>query len=104
MTGKTEKLDENTIFGEPLKIEYDLELDLLTLWTGKPASNGAHVARGLVVFYDEEDGPQIVTLEHAAEILLPYLTRSQASGNKRSCGIETTKARSLCTEQDCPWK
>ncbi len=56
-----------------LLVEYDQETGTLTLWNGTPASNGSSVARDLTVFFDEEDGPQIVTLENASELLRPYL-------------------------------
>ena len=41
-----------TIFGEPLQIEYNPELDTLTMGAGKPANNACYVAEGLVVFND----------------------------------------------------
>lgn len=60
----------------PLKdlcIDYDPETDILTLWSGTPASNGSDIAKDLMVFFDEEDEPQMVTLEGAAKLLRPYL-------------------------------
>ena len=56
-----------------LCIDYDPETDILTLWTGNPASNGSDIAQDLMVFFDEEDEPQIVTLEGAKKLLRPYL-------------------------------
>lgn len=56
-----------------LQIEYAPNTDILTLWTGTPASNGATVAEGLTVFFDEDDEPQMVTLENAADLLSLYL-------------------------------
>ncbi len=56
-----------------LCIDYDPETDILTLWTGIPASNGFDIAQDLMVFFDEEDEPQIVTLEGAKKLLRPYL-------------------------------
>ena len=35
----------------------------------------------LVVFFDEEDVPQIVTLQRAAKLLLPYLTQGREQEN-----------------------
>ena len=58
-----------------LCVEYDPETDILTLWTGSPASNGSDIAQDLMVFFDEEDVPQMVTLEGAAKLLRPYLFR-----------------------------
>ena len=59
--------------GKELCIDYDPEADILTLWTGTPASNGSDIAQDLMVFFDEEDEPQMVTLEGAAKLLRPYL-------------------------------
>ena len=56
-----------------LRVEYDAELDILTLWTGTPASNATVVARNLQVFFDDEDVAHIVALEGAAKLLRPYL-------------------------------
>ena len=56
-----------------LKVQYDPDVDILTLWNGTPASNGVDIAEDLMVFLDEEDEPQIVVLENAAELLGPYL-------------------------------
>ena len=59
-----------------LLIEYDADLDILTLWDGTPASDGNHISDELVVFSDGEDDDSlahIVTLEGAAKLLRPYL-------------------------------
>ena len=56
-----------------LRIEYDKDTDILTLWNGAPASNGSTIARGLMVFSDDKDDANIITLENAAELLRPYL-------------------------------
>ena len=79
MTGRSRKGDYEAIYGSPLKIEYDRALDLLTLRSEKPASNGDPVADGLAVFCDEADQPHTVTLENAAELLLPLLTQGRTS-------------------------
>ena len=60
-----------------LRIEYYLETDTLTLWNGTPASNGSSIAKDLMVFFDESDDAQIVTLEHAAELLRPLLENAR---------------------------
>ena len=44
-----------------LQIEFDADLDILTLWDGTPADTEDHVAKGLVVFTDDEDLAHIVT-------------------------------------------
>ena len=56
-----------------LIVEYHPDVDILTLWNGTPASNGWDIAKGLMVFFDEEDEPQIVTLEGASKLLEPFL-------------------------------
>ena len=56
-----------------LCIDYDPDTDILTLWTGAPASDGSEIAKDLMVFFDEEDVPQMVTLEEASKLLRPYL-------------------------------
>ena len=62
-----------------LKIEYDPDVDILTLLeTGNPASNGSAIAEGLMVFLDEEDEPQIVTLEGASKLLGPLFGQHAA--------------------------
>ena len=56
MTEKGERLDWRQILGGPLKIEYHQEVDILTLWSGKPASNGYHIAKDLVVQHPSNEG------------------------------------------------
>lgn len=72
---------EEALTVSPLRIEYDPDVDILTLWSGKTASNGTHIAEGLAMFFDEEDDPQIITLEGAAKLLLPYLTGNHEQAN-----------------------
>ena len=54
---------------QPLRVEYDPETDVLTLWNGTPSSEGSPVARSLAVYVDEEELPAVVTLERASEYL-----------------------------------
>lgn len=56
-----------------LQVQYDPETDILTLWNEIPASNGSTIAQDLMVFFDEDDEAQSVTLEGAAKLLRPYL-------------------------------
>ena len=52
-----------------LTVYYDSETDTLSLWNGKPASEGADVAENLTADIDVEGEVVGFTLEHAAEIL-----------------------------------
>ena len=64
-----------------LKIHYDSETDTLSLWNGNPASEADDVAEHLVADFNGEGGVVGLTLEHAAELLIPALSRSlTASG------------------------
>ena len=65
-----------------LIVSYDPDMDILTLWNGTPASNGASIAQNLMVFFDEDDDAQIVTLEHASALLLPILEKAASRVSK----------------------
>ena len=67
--------------GEPARSP-SADLDILILWDGTPASTGDHVAKGLVVFTDDEDLAHIVTLEEAAALLRPYLCPEAQGGQE----------------------
>ena len=54
---------------QPLRVEYDPDTDVLTLWNGTLLSEGSPVARDLTVYVDEEELPAVVTLERASEYL-----------------------------------
>ena len=59
-----------------LQVEYDPETDTLTLWNGTPASNASSVAAGLSVFFDEDEQPQLITLENAGRLLGPLFNQA----------------------------
>ena len=66
-----------------LHIIYDREADILTLHNGLPAGYGATVAEYLTAELNgdsiAEDGEVVgMTLEHAAELLRPYLSPESA--------------------------
>ena len=69
-----------------LKIYYDIESDTLSLWNGLKAGYGETVAEYLTA---ELNGPSVaeggevvgITLEHAAELLLPILCKEHSSNN-----------------------
>ena len=56
-----------------LNIYYDVDSDTLSLWNGAPAGYGELVAKHLTA--ESNAGGEVVgiTLEHAAELLRPYL-------------------------------
>lgn len=56
-----------------LIVDYDPAVDILTLWNGTPASIATDIAEGVMVFQDDEDEPQIVTIEDASKVLGPLL-------------------------------
>lgn len=56
-----------------LLIGYDPESDTLSLWNGMPANYGETVAENLTAESNSEGMVTGITLENAAELLLPYL-------------------------------
>ena len=52
-----------------LNVYYDSETDTLSLWNGRPASEGADVADNLTADFDAEGEVVGFTLEHAAVVL-----------------------------------
>ena len=63
------KLDQE----RELSIRYHSDTDTLVLRNGVPAGNGETVARNLVAYLNDEDEVTGFVLEHAAELLRPYL-------------------------------
>ncbi len=59
-----------------LTIEYDQETDTLSLWNGRPASEGRDIAESLVADLDAAGNVVGFTLEHAGALLGPALTTS----------------------------
>ena len=55
---------------------YDSETDTLSLWNGRPASEGADVADNLTADFDAEGELVGFTLEHATELLGSVLAES----------------------------
>ncbi len=81
--------------GNPkLRIEYDGETDTLWLGNGRPTPNGEDISDAVVVFFDDDDRPNAVSIDHAAELLLPLLTAARAAGKagKAGKGTATVKA------------
>ena len=70
-----------------LQVKYDPETDTLTLWNGTPASNASSIARHLMVFFDEGNDPQVVTLEHASEFLGPLFENARSLESGQSATV-----------------
>ena len=58
-----------------LNVYYDGETDTLSLWNGRPATEGADVAENLTVDLDADGEAVGFTLEHASEILKAVVAR-----------------------------
>ena len=56
-----------------LDIYYDSETDTLSLWNGRPATEGADVAENLVADFDDDGEVVGFTLDHASELLASIL-------------------------------
>ena len=65
-----------------LQIRYHQESDTLWLGNGRPTPNGEDVAERVIAFFDDDDQPNAVMIENAAEILLPILQASVKAGGK----------------------
>ena len=74
-----------------LRIDYDAETDTLSLWNSQPARWGQDVSENLTANIDAEGEVVGVTLEHASDLLEPFLT---APILKRALGrlLEPSKA------------
>ena len=73
--------------GNPqLRIDYDRETDTLWLGNGRPTPNGEDIADAVVVFFDDADRPNAVTIDHAAELLLPLLTAGRPAAQDGQAG------------------
>ena len=67
-----------------LDIYYDPESDTLDIGNGKPASEGYDVAENLTAHVDTDGDVVFVTLEHAVEVLAPYLREYMAHESQRA--------------------
>jgi uncharacterized protein YuzE len=56
-----------------LKVHYFADTDTLVLTTDQPRAYGETVGKDLVAFTNDDGDVVGVTLEHAAELLRPYL-------------------------------
>ena len=60
-----------------LQIKYHQESDILWLGNGLPTPNGEDIADYVTAFFDDNDQPNAVMIEHAAKLLLPILTAAK---------------------------
>ena len=65
-----------------LQIDYHPESDTLWLGNGQPTPNGEDIAEYVTAFFDDEDQPNAVMIEHAAELLLPILQAAMQSSEE----------------------
>lgn len=97
--------------GNPqLRIDYDRETDTLWLGNGRPTPNGEDIADAVVVFFDDADRPNAVTIDHAAELLLPILTAARAAaqdgkdGKAGQAGQKADPVKDAAAESPRPQK
>ena len=64
---------------QPLKIDYHAESDTLWLGNGLPTPDGEDIAENVTAFFDDNNQPNAVMIEHAAKLLLPILTAAEKS-------------------------
>ena len=75
-----------------LEIDYHSEADILWLGNGLPTPNGEDIAEYVTAFFDDDGRPNGVTIERAAELLLPILTgKRQQSENTEDQSTKTNK-------------
>ena len=70
-----------------LEIKYHPESDTLWLGNGLPTPNGEDIAEYVTAFFGDNDQPNAVMIENAAELLLPLLNaaaRAKAQEGKRA--------------------
>ena len=75
-----------------LDIYYDPETDTLSLWNGRPASEGADVAENLVADFDDDGEVVGFTLDHASELLSSILNAPPNRADFQSPKSWTSKA------------
>lgn len=70
-----------------LDIFYDPESDTLDIGNGQPATEGYDVAEQLTAHVDAQGDVAFVSLEHAVEVLAPYLSQYMAKRERRETAL-----------------
>ena len=87
LEGEMDSSVKKTLTLRDLDIYYDPVSDTLSLWNGSPAGYGEMVAKHLTAESNADGEIVGMTLEHAAELLKPYLFPEQVDGiAKKSAG------------------
>ena len=66
-----------------LEIYYDPESDTLDIGNGQPAAEGYDIAEQLTAHVDAQGDVVFVSLEHAVEVLAPYLNEYMTEREQR---------------------
>ena len=71
------------------EIEYIEDADSLSVWTGKPATEGEEIADGIIVDLDADGNVVGFTIEHATVLLYPLLAAVTSPGAKLTTNAES---------------
>lgn len=82
-----------------LQISYFRDTDTLSFWNGQPAWSADDVAQNLTVDLHSSGSPVGMTLEHAAELLLPFLHMT-APAQEPKPGVSSKSGRSPAAFSD----
>lgn len=86
-----------------LDIYYDSETDTLSLWNGRPGNEGADVAENLIVDFGRDGEVIGFTLDHAAELLGPFLPQSEIIDGSQvhtETNLSSARAQSVAVTED----
>ena len=86
-----------------LDIYYDSTTDTLSLWNGRPASEGADVAENLIVDFGRDGEVVGFTLDHAAESLGSFLSQSEIIDGSQihsEMKLSSARAQSVSVMED----
>lgn len=62
------------------------------LGNGLPTPNGEDIAENITTFFDDDEQPNGVMIEHAAELLLPILTTARPAAKDGKSGKKAEPA------------
>ena len=83
-----------------LDIYYDSETDTLSLWNGRPATEGADVAENLVADFDDDGEVVGFTLDHASELLASILDAPPKRTALKRSPMEGWRVTPIATKTD----